>query len=162
MNIKQSFSPLTNDDAEVLILGSIPGDRSIEMQQYYGHPQNRFWKVIAAITGSEIPINYADKKALLATNKIALWDVAQKASRKGSLDSAISNEEPNDIKTLITTHQALKTIAFNGKKAEQLYDRYFTREPHINYISLPSTSPANAACRLYDLCKIWKLIIAEK
>lgn len=161
MNMKQSFLPLETDDAEVLILGSIPGDRSIELQQYYGHPQNRFWRVMAAVTASELSIDYDAKMAMLTANGIAIWDVAHRADRVGSLDSAIRNEEPNDIATFIVTHPHLKTIAFNGKKAEQLYNRYFERFAHLKYLSLPSTSPANAACRIDALIEKWKEITKQ-
>lgn len=159
MNIKQSFLPLGADNAEVLILGSIPGDRSIELQQYYGHPQNRFWRVIASITGSELPTTYDAKQHMLLTNRIALWDVAHKATRIGSLDSAISNEEPNNIEAFIANHTKLTTVAFNGKKAEQLYHKYFKQVGGIIYISLPSTSPANAACKLDELQEKWRQIV---
>lgn len=159
---KQSFLPLATDDAEVLILGSIPGDRSIELQQYYGHPQNRFWRVIAAVTDSELPTDYNAKQVMLIANGIALWDVAHRADRIGSLDSAIRNEEPNDITTFIASHPHLKTIAFNGKKAEQLYDRYFKRFTHIKYLSLPSTSPTNAACGIETLQDRWREITRQQ
>lgn len=157
--MKKSFLPLATDDAEVLILGSIPGDRSIELHQYYGHPRNRFWWVIASITDSELPTDYDAKRQMLVTNRIALWDVARQADRIGSLDSAIRNEEPNDIETFINHHQQITTIVFNGKKAEQLYDKYFDRVNHIKYLLLPSTSPANAACGVKELQEKWKQIL---
>ena len=158
MNVKQSFEPLLCDGARVLILGSIPGDRSIELGEYYGHPQNRFWRVIAAITSSEQPTDYEAKKAMLAANHIALWDVAHRAVRQGSLDSAIRNEEPNDIAVLLADNPTITTVAFNGKKAEQLYDKYFERLSHITYLAMPSTSPANAACRYEQLCNKWSVM----
>lgn len=161
MQTKQSFLPLENATAEVLILGSIPGDRSIELQQYYGHPQNRFWRVIASVIGSELPLDYDARQQMLLVNRIALWDVARQADRVGSLDSAIRNEEPNDIKTFITQHPMLKIIAFNGKKAEQLYDKYFERSTHIKYLSLHSTSPANAACKINELQEKWIQIVTR-
>lgn len=154
-NLKKSFTPLECYDAEILILGSIPGDRSIKMQQYYGHPQNRFWRVIAAITETELPTEYNTKKEMLKANKIALWDVVYKANRKGSMDSMIKDEVPNAIDNFIRSHPKLKTIAFNGKKAEQMYDRYFDRDSSLRYLSLPSTSPANAACNIETLCTKW-------
>ena len=143
-----------------MILGSIPGDRSIEIQQYYGHPQNRFWRMIAIVCHAETPIIYEEKKRLLSENRIALWDVAHKANRKGSLDSAIRDEEPNDIATLLAENPTIHTVAFNGKKSEQLYDRYFQRFNTVRYLSLPSTSPANAACGLERLCNQWRQIIS--
>lgn len=159
MQTKQSFLPLENATAEVLILGSIPGDRSIELQQYYGHPQNRFWRVLTSIIGSELPLDYDARQQMLLVNRIALWDVVRQADRVGSLDSAIRNEEPNDIKTFISQHPMLKIIAFNGKKAEQLYDKYFERFTHLKYLSLPSTSPANAMCKIDELQKKWIQIV---
>lgn len=155
MDIKKSFEPLDCPNAEILILGSMPGDRSIAMNQYYGHPQNRFWRVISNVTNSEMPKDYHGKKEMLLANKIALWDVARNATRKGSGDSAMSNENPNDIEHFIETHLQLKVVAFNGKKAEQLYDKFWVRLPGVNYLSLPSTSPANAAINLEDLCQRW-------
>lgn len=159
MDTKTSFEPLVNNDAEILILGSIPGDRSIERQQYYGHPQNRFWRLIAMITHSEAPTDYASKKTMLQRHKIALWDVAQSANRKGSLDSAIRNEEPNDIANFIESHKSIRIIAFNGKKAEQLYNKYFRCKEGICYLSLPSTSPANATINFNALCETWSVIL---
>lgn len=159
MQTKQSFRPLGTVTAEVLILGSIPGDRSIELQQYYGHPQNRFWRVLTSIIGSELPLDYDARQQMLLVNRIALWDVVRQADRVGSLDSAIRNEEPNDIKTFISQHPMLKIIAFNGKKAEQLYDKYFERFTHLKYLSLPSTSPANAMCKIDELQKKWIQIV---
>lgn len=157
--LKYSFAPLLDKGAEVLILGSIPGDKSIELQEYYGYPQNRFWRVMAFICNDEVPTDYESKKAMLIQNKIALWDVAHKADRKGSLDSAIRDEAPNDITSLLQNCHTIKTIAFNGKKAEQLYDRYFHRTSHIKYFSMPSTSPANAMCQLDMLCEKWNNIL---
>ncbi len=158
MSYKQSFQSLMKGEPQVLILGSIPGDRSLEMQQYYGHPQNRFWRVIASICGSYAPTDYDSKKRLAAENRIALWDVAHRAIRAGSLDSAIRDEEPNAINDFLMQHPSVKVVAFNGKKAEQLYNRYFVKLQHIKYISLPSTSPANAACRYEQLCEKWSCI----
>lgn len=159
LHLKTSFEPLDCSDAEILILGSIPGDRSIKVQEYYGHPQNRFWRVLARITNSDTPSEYAAKKAMLNTNKIALWDVAHHANRIGSMDSAIRDEESNDISHFIDNHPNLKVLAFNGKKAEQLYDKFFERAGGIVYLSLPSTSPANAACNLENLCQLWCAIL---
>ena len=158
-HLKQSFEPLADNDARILILGSIPGDRSIELGEYYGHPQNRFWKMIAVITGAPPPINYGQKRAMLMQNRIALWDVAQRAHRQGSMDSAIRNEEPNDIAAFIAGQKKLQRVVFNGKKAEQLYGRYIERLSGICYLSMPSTSPANAAVSFDILCEKWREIL---
>jgi hypoxanthine-DNA glycosylase len=156
---KTSFGPIADNNTAVLILGTIPGDRSLELGEYYGHPQNRFWRTLAAITGNTPPTSYADKKAMLLGCRMGLWDVAHRAVREGSLDSAIRSEEPNDINGLISSHAGIKAVAFNGRTAERLYDKYFDRLPGISYISLPSTSPANAAFSLEALCERWRSIL---
>jgi hypoxanthine-DNA glycosylase len=157
--IKKSFEPFSNADSTVLILGSLPGDKSLELSEYYAHPRNRFWKVIVTITASELPATFADKKNLLLSKTIALWDVAHSAQRKGSLDSAIENVVPNDLDAFIAQHKKLKTIAFNGLKSQALYDKYFERNKAIRYLVLPSTSPANAGISFEALCAVWKQIL---
>ncbi len=96
-NTKTSFDPISNTETTILILGTMPGDKSLELDEYYGHSRNKFWKIISTITNNELPLSYADKKSLLFRTKIGIWDVAHKANRKGSLDIAIKDEEPNDL-----------------------------------------------------------------
>lgn len=156
---KTSFPPISNDQTEVLILGTLPGDRSLLSGEYFAHPRNRFWKIIAAITGSRIPDNYSEKCNLLYGNGIGVWNVLHKAERKGSLDTAILNEVPNDIPSFIAKHQKLKVIGFDGRKAEALFDKYFERRCDLTYISLPGCSPANARFDLAALCNKWEGII---
>ena len=139
----------------MLVLGSIPGDRSLALNEYYGHPQNRFWRVIARLCGQEVPRTYPEKREMLLCNGIALWDVAHQAVRPGSMDSDIRDEKPNDIPALAASLPQLHTIAFNGKMAERLYDKYFPRASNLRYLSMPSTSPANAAFSLERLCEHW-------
>ncbi len=158
-NTKSSFEPITNKNIEILILGTLPGDKSLELQEYYGHSRNRFWKIISSITNKEMPKTYFDKIELLSKSKIAVWDVAHKANRKGSLDSAIVQEKPNDLDGFIENHPKLKIIGFNGKKAELLYDKYFERKENLNYISLPSSSPANARYKSGEIIEIWKRLV---
>jgi hypoxanthine-DNA glycosylase len=158
MSSKISFAPLADGDTEILILGSMPGERSLAMNEYYGHPRNRFWHVVAALCGVDTPVLYADKKALLRRARIGLWDVAHRAVREGSLDSAIRDAEPNDIPGFIAEHRRLRIIAFNGRKSEEMYDRHFARISGIEYIYLPSTSPANAAFTLEKLLDEWRRI----
>ena len=155
-NLKSSFPPITSPDIEVLILGSMPGDRSIAENEYYGHPQNRFWKMLAVITHYPPPEDYVAKKQLLFENRIGLWDVAQQAIRKGSMDSDIKNAVPNDIPALISQHPNLKAVGFNGRKAEALFDSHFVRHSDLRYYSLPSTSPANARISFEALCERWQ------
>lgn len=156
---KTSFDPIADSNIEILILGSLPGDTSLQLSEYYGHSRNRFWKILASITKSVVPINYQDKKDFLLHLKIGLWDVAQSANRKGSLDSAMENVKPNDLRAFLETHKNINTIGFNGGKAATLYDKYFQRFSHIHYIQLPSSSPANARASLEQLCVAWKRLL---
>ncbi|GGH63912.1 DNA-deoxyinosine glycosylase [Filimonas zeae] len=156
---KTSFAPVSNTDTVILILGSMPGDKSLELGQYYGHARNRFWKVISTITGNDVPVTYPDKIELLFRLNVGVWDVVHKANRQGSLDSAIKNEEPNDLDGFIARHENLKVIGFNGGKAEALFNKYFGRKEGVKYVSLPSTSPANAAIDFDSICKKWQRIL---
>lgn len=158
---KTSFDPISNADTAILILGTMPGDKSLELGEYYGHSRNRFWKIISTITNNDLPLTYADKKALLLKTKIGIWDVAHKANRKGSLDSAIEDEEPNHLENFIAGHKNLKIIGFNGAKSKALYDKYFDRKTGIKYISLPSTSPANTGIGFDNICKQWRQILTK-
>lgn len=160
-NTKTSFDPISNSDTSILILGTMPGDKSLELGEYYGHPRNRFWKIISTITDNDLPLTYSDKKALLLKTKIGIWDVAHKATRKGSLDSAIENEEPNDLDNFIAKHKNLKVIGFNGTKSQALFDKYFDRKSDLKYISLPSTSPANTGIDFDSICKLWRQILTK-
>jgi len=158
-NLKTSFEPISNPDTCILILGTMPGDKSIELNEYYGHSRNKFWKIISTITGNNMPFSYPDKKSLLIKNKIGIWDVAHNASRKGSLDSAIQDEIPNDLTDFVSKHMNLKVIGFNGKKAESLFNKYFKRQEGIKYVSLPSTSPANTSIGFDGICNKWRQIL---
>ena len=158
---KTSFEPISNNNTTILILGTMPGDKSLELGEYYGHSRNKFWKIISTITGNELPPTYSDKKALLLKTKIGIWDVAHKANRQGSLDTAIENEEPNDVDGFITKHKNLKVIGFNGTKSEALYDKYFDRKGDIKYILLPSTSPANTGIDFDNICKVWRQVLSK-
>ena len=156
---KTSFPPISNAETEVLILGTLPGDRSIELGEYFAHPRNRFWKIIAAITHNPLPESYSEKVALLHRTKIGVWNVCHKADRKGSLDTAIQNEVANDLSAFIANHKKLKLIAFDGKKAEALFNKYFSKSSDLTYIPLPACSPANARFNLEALCDKWAEIL---
>lgn len=159
MSIKKSFLPISHSSIEILILGSMPGEKSLQEQEYYAHPQNRFWKMLATITNSSMPTNYEEKIKLLEVHNIGLWDVVFEAKRIGSLDSAIEDESPNDIESFIQYHPKLKTIGFNGKKSEALFKKYFKQKSHIRYLLLPSTSPANAGIGFDEVCERWKELL---
>lgn len=157
--LKTSFAPIADENTQILILGSLPGDKSLQLNQYYGHPRNRFWRVLAKITNSNLPTNYEEKINLLRQNKIGVWDVIHTAKRIGSLDTNILEEIPNDLSGFIKSHSNLKTIVFNGSKSRTLFDKYFTRKPDLKYLPMPSTSPANAAFSFEKLCEIWREIL---
>ena len=151
------IQPVYDKDSEVLILGSFPSVKSREEGFFYGHPQNRFWKVTASVFDEEPPRTTEKKKDFLIRNHIALWDVIGSCDIEGSSDSSIRNVKVNDISKILTTAD-IKAIYLNGKKAYHLYQQYL--EPTINRegICLPSTSPANAVWRLERLKQAWSVI----
>ena len=151
----KSFPPIIYSDTKILILGSLPGKKSLELGQYYGHARNRIWKILSYLFSSDIPITYQQKKEFLHKNKIGLWDVARSARREGSLDSNIKEESPNDIEKLLDNYSSIKVIGFNGKKSEKIFYKYFNEKPNIKYLYLPSTSPANMAISFEDICNRW-------
>lgn len=157
--IKTSFPPISNENSRILVLGSLPGDKSLELGEYYGHPRNRFWKILSTITNKELPTAYAEKKEFLFKSGIGVWDVAHKATRKGSMDSAMKDEEPNDLDAFIANHKNLTVIGFNGKKAELLFNKFFKRQSSLRYVSLPSSSPANAGINFEDICTSWSRLL---
>ena len=159
---KTSFPPISDANTEILILGSLPGDQSLKAREYFAHPRNRFWKIIAAITNEALPRTYPEKLELLHRNRIGLWNVLNKASRKGSLDSAISDGIPNDLPAFMAEHKKLKVVAFDGIKPETLYDRHFSRRSDLAYFRLPGCSPANARFDLKTLCERWAEILDHR
>ena len=149
--------PVFDSQSRVLILGSFPSVRSREVMFYYGHPQNRFWKVLSSILGEELPSTTEDKKQLLLKNGIALWDVISSCEIVGSSDSSVTNVTANDISEILRTADIGK-VYVNGKCAEKYYNKYIYHQSGIDCITLPSTSPANAAYSLEKLCEKWKVI----
>ena len=152
------FPPLENDDARVLILGSLPGRKSIAAQQYYAHPRNAFWKIIEDVYG--IHGQYEDRCRALVGEGVALWDVLQASVRPGSLDADIDLETAlaNDFETFIAAHESLEVIVFNGKKAEALFRRLVlsSAPKSLRMQSLPSTSPAFAAMPYVQKLSAWR------
>lgn len=155
------FPPLYDESSEILILGSFPSVKSREEMFFYGHPQNRFWKVIAALTDSKLPKNTEEKRELLLKNRIALWDVIASCEIAGSSDSSIKNVIPNDISEILNNSN-VKRIYVNGKTSEKYYNKYLREKTGINAVCLPSTSPANAKMTLDKLIFEWKRIIILK
>lgn len=151
------FPPIYDKESRILILGTFPSVKSREQQFYYGHPQNRFWKVLAALTDSPIPSTIPEKKELLLKNHIAVWDVIQSCEIIGSSDTSIRNVVPADIPHILA-RSAIHSIYGNGTKACQLYDKYILSRTGMPIHPLPSTSPANAAFSLERLIQSWSCI----
>ncbi len=151
------IQPVYDKDSKVLILGSFPSVKSREEGFFYGHPQNRFWKVTASIFDEEIPRTPQEKKAFLIRNHIALWDVIGSCDIDGSSDSSIRNVKVNDISMILTTAD-IKAIYLNGNKAYHLYQQYLEPVIQREGLCLPSTSPANAAWNIDKLKQAWNVI----
>lgn len=155
-NLSHNFEPVYNEHSRVLILGTFPSVKSRESNFYYGHPQNRFWKVTAALTGSSVPVSVEEKKAMLLSGHIAVWDVIASCSIEGSSDSSIRDVVPNDIAGLLAKTK-IEAVFCNGGKAYELYEKYCEKQQGApGAVKLPSTSPANAAWSLQRLTKSWE------
>lgn len=152
------FEPVYDEQSEILILGTFPSVKSRENAFYYGHPQNRFWKVLAALCNEDSPTTIEKKRDFLLRHHIALWDVVKSCEIKGSSDSSIQNVVSNDISALCR-ETSIRAVYCNGKKAKALFDRYIGKEQQIEATVLPSTSPANAAWNLERLIEEWNIII---
>jgi len=153
-----SFEPIINKNSKVLILGTMPGIKSLEENEYYGNKRNVFWPILYQLFDEEMAENYDEKKEFILKHKLALWDTLKLCYREGSLDSKIKNEEPNAINRLINSYESINYIIFNGKGSEKFYKRYFKPVSEINYITLPSTSPANAQKSFNEKLKKWAII----
>ena len=151
------FPAFYRTDSEVLILGSFPSVKSREQMFFYGHPQNRFWRVLATLFHEQIPASIAEKAALLERNRIALWDVIGACTITGSSDSSIRDVVPNDL-TPILTGAPIRAIYVNGKTAERYYLKYQRPVLGRDAVVLPSTSPANAACSFDRLLAAWSVV----
>ena len=155
--IRHPFPPLYNQDSKILILGSFPSVKSREQMFFYGHPQNRFWKVISAVFECDVPETIAEKKQLLYENGIALWDVIASCEITGSSDSSIRNVTANDLSRILNEAD-IRQIFVNGKTAEKYFNQYIKVQINRDAICLPSTSPANAAWSVKRLIEKWKAI----
>lgn len=146
-----------DENSRILILGSFPSVKSRESEFFYGHKQNRFWPLLARLTGEETPITVKEKKDLLIKNHIALWDVAASCEISGSSDASMRSVVPNDISPILKSSR-IKAVFTNGGKAYELYKRHIGPKVKIEAIPLPSTSPANARMSLDDLVSEWNKI----
>ena len=151
---KHPFPPLYDKNSRVLILGSFPSVKSREQMFFYGHPQNRFWKVIPAIFKEKVPETIEEKKSLILRHHLALWDVIAECEITGSSDASIKNAKANDLSEILE-NAPIEKIIVNGKTAEKLYIKYIEPLTGIKAVVMPSTSPANAAWTLEKLIEAW-------
>lgn len=149
--------PLYSESSKSLILGSFPSVKSREVAFFYGHPQNRFWAVTAAVLGCKKPETVEEKKEMILSNNLALWDVIASCEIEGSADSTIRNVTANDLNEIIE-NSGIERIFVNGKTAEKYYNKYTFPKTKIKAVCLPSTSPANAAWSFEKLVEAWQII----
>ena len=152
------FDPIYDEDSRILILGTFPSVKSREVQFYYGHPRNRFWKTLAALLRTDFPQTVEEKIRFLKTHHIALWDTCAACDIDGSADATIRRTVPNDIRPILKTAD-IRAIFCGGKTAGRLYEKYIFPQTGIPAIVLPSTSPANAACTEEMLIDAWSAIL---
>ena len=157
MKLDHPFGPLYDENSRVLILGSFPSVKSREQNFFYGHPQNRFWRVIAAVFGQPVPQTVEEKKLLILDNGLALWDSIASCEITGSSDASIRNVRANDI-SIILNSCSIERIYCNGRKSHELYQKYIEPETGREAVCLPSTSPANAKWTLEKLTEAWSVI----
>ncbi|WP_160718245.1 DNA-deoxyinosine glycosylase [Isachenkonia alkalipeptolytica] len=140
----EAFAPILEKDTRVLVLGSMPGVKSLGKQEYYGNPRNQFWMLLGEIFKEEVPEDYTGKIRMIKRNRVGLWDVIKHCRRKGSLDADIKEEGVNDLKDLLENHESIEKVCFNGGKAYELFKKHIGFEGFSQeFIKLPSTSPAN-------------------
>ena len=156
--IVHPIPPTFDADSEILILGSFPSARSREMGFYYSHPRNRFWKVMAALYGEDVPVGVDARRSFLLRNRVAAWDVIGSCTIAGSSDSSIRDVTANDLRPILSGSR-VQRIFVNGKTAAKMYRRYAQPVIGIDAVCLPSTSPANASYSLERLISEWKAII---
>ena len=156
-SLRHPFPAIYAPDSRILILGSFPSVKSREQRFFYGHPQNRFWRVLAALLGTSVPQTVEEKQDFLLAHRIALWDVIASCEITGSSDASIRNAVPNDLTPILET-ASIRQIFTNGGTAHRLYRKYIYPLTGREDIVLPSTSPANAARSLGALVDAWKIV----
>lgn len=161
MALDHGFAPIIGEAPRVLVLGTMPSQQSLAKQQYYGHPQNRFWWIISELIGFDAEL-YQDKVTQAKARGLAIWDVCGSCHRPGSLDSAIAPDsvQANPLKQLIASYPSLQCIAFNGQAAYKLFQKHISREPLLPELVLPSTSPAYAAMKPEQKLEQWRALVA--
>ncbi|MDO8990481.1 MAG: DNA-deoxyinosine glycosylase [Sideroxyarcus sp.] len=159
------FPPVADTDATMLILGSMPGQKSLDMHEYYAHPQNAFWKIMGELVGAHPHLPYEERLRKLTTAHLALWDVLASCERLTSLDSNIRKEQPNDFAAFFDQHPQITHVFFNGAKAEQSFRKFVLgtqKLPPLDFARLPSTSPAHAGMRYAEKLLAWRTVIGSR
>lgn len=154
------FEPVWDQRSRVLVLGSFPSVKSRETGFYYGHPQNRFWRVLAALYGEAAPAGIEERRSFALLHGVALWDVLFRCEIVGSSDASIRNAVPNDVASLLQKTQ-IRRVFCNGRRSFQTYERYLAASCGVDAVALPSTSAANAAWRLEGLIEAWRVILED-
>lgn len=157
--VKTAFPPVVDQNCKILLLGTMPGDRSLSLQQYYGHSGNHFWKLIYTLFKQPVDPDYEARKSFLLHHGIALWDVLESCTCEGSLDSNIKNEVVNDFAAFYRQYPAITEVFFDSKKAEQLYLKHVKKSADKNYHLLPSPSGANATKTFQQKLELWQEIL---
>lgn len=163
----ESFPPVAAPHARVLILGSMPGQASLQAQRYYAHPRNAFWYIMGELFGAGPELPYEQRCSILAEQGVALWDVLKRCWRPGSLDSAIdpASVEPNDFRAFLADYPDVRHVYFNGRAAEQTFSRHVAtqlEDLRLSYTALPSTSPAHAAMSREQKYHAWSVIASVR
>lgn len=164
----KGFPPILGEQANTLILGTLPSQQSLIKQQYYGHPRNAFWPIMAKLLGADPEIDYVERTRLLISRGIAVWDVLKSGSRPGSMDAAIDKNSavPNDFATLFSNHPEIKLVCFNGQAAEQLFRKLVPMDIQesfaaVRFVTMPSTSPAYAAMKFEEKLQHWSIVCVD-
>jgi TDG/mug DNA glycosylase family protein len=157
--MKKAFAPIVSKNCRVLILGTMPGEKSLELNEYYGNRGNQFWKLLFTLLGKEVSHDYNEKMQLLKDFNIALWDVLEYCEREGSLDSNIKNEKVNDFDAFYKAYPGITDVFFSSKNAAAYYKKYVGFKQEITYHVLPSPSGANATKSFLEKLKEWKMSI---
>ncbi|MGN0478623.1 MAG: DNA-deoxyinosine glycosylase [Hominenteromicrobium sp.] len=160
MPVLHNIPPVFDENSRILILGSFPSVKSREGEFFYHHPQNRFWRVLAAVYGCEAPASVEEKRAFLLRHGAALWDVIASCEITGSSDASIRNAVPNDVSRILRAAD-IQHVYTNGQTAHRLYRQYLADGVRLPETALPSTSPANAAWSLERLAGTWRVILPE-
>lgn len=167
MSATRGFPPILGPGPEVLILGSLPSQKSIQLGQYYGHPHNAFWKIMGDLVGAGQETSYQARTECLVSRHIAVWDVLASSERPGSLDSAIVGDtaSANDFSGFLGQHPGISLVCFNGQTAAKYFKKLVSSDTERDFAGimfeiLPSTSPAYAAMSYGDKLKTWSAILA--